>query len=111
MKHALFLAAVLGLALSAPLRADQATHVVDIRDYTYKPAELTIPAGDSVTFVNHDDDSHSVTAKDGSFDSKLFGTGKSWTYTFNTAGTYPYICSVHPSMQGKIIVTSASSGS
>ncbi len=108
MKHAIVLTAALGLALSAPLRADQTTHVVDIRDYAYKPAELTIPAGDSVKFVNHDDDAHSVTAKDASFDSKLFGTGKSWTYAFDTAGTYSYVCSVHPSMQGKVIVMAAS---
>ena len=107
MKHAVLLALAIGLCVCAPLRADQPAHVVTIRDYSYKPAELTVQTGEQVQFVNRDDDAHSVTATDGSFDSKLLDTGKSWTYTFSAPGTYTYVCSVHPSMQGKIIVKAA----
>ncbi|HEV3155382.1 MAG TPA: cupredoxin family copper-binding protein [Candidatus Baltobacteraceae bacterium] len=103
MRKFLVLAALLGSALIAPAaHADPVTHVVDIRDFAYKPDSLTIAVGDTVKFVNHDDVGHTVTAKDASFDSKNLDTGKSWSYTFTTAGTYPYLCTVHPSMQATI---------
>lgn len=106
---AVIAAAVLFAALPASEYADAQTasaqtHVVTIKDFAYSPNPLTIAVGDSVKFVNDDDVAHTATAGDGSFDSKEIDNGKSWTYTFSTAGTYPYICSVHPSMTGKIIV-------
>jgi plastocyanin len=102
MKQILALAALICLSGSAAAYADPATHVVTISDFTFKPDNLTIAVGDTVQFVNKDSVGHTATAKDGSFDSKNLDTGKSWSYTFTTAGTYPYICSVHPSMQATI---------
>ena len=54
-------------------------------------------------------DFHSVTngrpeAIDGAFDSKLFPSGESWTFTFTTFGKYDYFCTIHPWMMGEITV-------
>ncbi|HZT13144.1 MAG TPA: cupredoxin family copper-binding protein [Candidatus Baltobacteraceae bacterium] len=102
MKAAFALAALLCTAASATVLADTQSHVVTISDFAYKPEKLTVAVGDTVRFENKDDVGHTVTAKDGSFDSQNIDTGKSWTYTFSTAGTYEYFCTVHPSMKGSV---------
>ncbi len=79
--------------------------VVHIKDYAYQPADLTVKTGDSVEFVNDDDVAHTVTAKDGSFDSKNLDPHAHWTSVFSKPGTYPYVCSYHPGMAGSITVT------
>ena len=102
MKRMIFLAAVVAACAYRPAAADPQSHTVAIQDFAYKPDPVTVSVGDTVVFANHDPVGHTVTAKDGSFDSKNIESGKSWSYTFSTAGTYAYFCSVHPSMQGTI---------
>jgi plastocyanin len=80
---------------------------VDISDYAYHKPVITVAAGTTLTFTNHDDDPHTVTADDKSFDSKGLGNGDTWTHTFTKPGTYSYHCSAHPFMKGTIIVTEA----
>ncbi len=77
---------------------------VSIKDDAFAPAKLTISAGQTVTFTNRDDDAHTVTATDGSFDSKGLDTNGAWRHTFSAAGTYTYFCSLHPFMKGTIVV-------
>ncbi len=85
---------------SAPV----AKNSVQILNFNFSPATLTIKVGDTVTWTNQDSMGHSATADDKSFDTGVFGQGKSGTITFSKAGTYTYHCSVHPSMHGTIIV-------
>ena len=98
-----------------------------IVNYAYAPADLTIPVGTTVTWVNQDSVGHTVTEGDPNspkpanlrvFDSSgeavngkvaLISAGESWSYTFTTPGTYEYYCIVHPYMIGHVTVTSAAS--
>lgn len=91
----------------------------------YEPKKLSVAQGDTVTWKNNDTEPHSATSgigggivsahtgekgkPDGVFDSGLFGSGKSWSYKFNKAGTYSYFCTIHPWMEGVITVVATSS--
>ena len=72
----------------------------------FSPANLTVKVGKTVTWVNKDTVTHTVTS-DGSslFDSGFMPTGATFQFTFTAAGTYPYYCTVHPYMKGTIVVT------
>jgi LPXTG-motif cell wall-anchored protein len=83
---------------------------VTIRDFAFSPRSVTIDAGDTVTWTNEDDVEHSATAEDGSFDTGTFGNGQSRSHTFDTAGTFQYVCTPHPFMKGTITVNAAAGG-
>lgn len=74
------------------------------RTNDYLPNEITIRVGTKVTWVNNDNTVHTVTADNGSFDSRLLRKGQSWNYTFTKPGIYEYHCDPHPWMKGKVIV-------
>jgi len=79
---------------------------VVIDDYKFGPATLTVPRGTKVTWTNKDDDVHTVVSDS---DPKLFkspalDTDDSFTFTFNEAGTFKYFCTIHPRMQGTVVV-------
>lgn len=76
-----------------------------IKDFDYAPRSLTVRPGDAVTFINDDDAAHTVTLSGKGFDSGNLEKGQSWTYRFETAGTYRYICTYHPTMKGTIVVS------
>lgn len=86
---------------------DNPAATVHIKNFAFDPLTVTVTAGDSVAFVNDDDEAHTVTATGGAFDSKAIDTHGRWEYTFQTAGTFGYICAVHPSMKGTIVVKPA----
>jgi len=73
----------------------------------YSPANYTTTEGATVTWVNHDGTTHSVTSDTGLFDSGPLPPGASFSYTFTQAGTYQYACSYHPWMTGTIVVKQA----
>jgi plastocyanin len=78
--------------------------VVSMAGRAFSPATVTIAAGGSVTFRNDDDRAHTVTANDGAFNSGTIGEGGSWKRTFKQAGTFSYLCAIHPEMHGKVVV-------
>ncbi len=90
---------------AAPAPTGPSQYEVVMESFAFTPAELTVPAGATVTWVNRHGANHDVVADDGTFSSPLFGTGETYSFTFTEPGEYPYICSIHPSMQGTIIVT------
>jgi plastocyanin len=94
------LAAGCGSAAAAP---DAVT--VGISNFTFKPGDIHIKAGTTVIFKNEDDIPHRVAATDGSFYSKALDTDDVARVTFKKAGVFPYFCTLHPRMQGKITVT------
>jgi plastocyanin len=96
-------------AFAAPAAALAAAPTVVIKDDAFTPRTITISAGQSVTFVNDDDDAHTVTAADGTFDSKGLDTKATWHHTFSKPGTYAYFCQLHPFMKGTIVVKAAGS--
>jgi plastocyanin len=77
---------------------------VKIDNFSFGPATLTVPAGTTVTWTNRDDIPHTVVSTDGVFKSKVLDTDDKFSYTFSKTGTYPYFCSIHPKMTGKIVV-------
>jgi len=105
MKTAILGAAAL-VALLAAAPAPK-TYTVHIRDDAFSPPSVTVRAGDSVTFVNDDDDAHTATADDGSWDSEGLNQGQRWSHTFATSGKVTYHCTVHPFMKGTLVVRSA----
>ncbi len=84
--------------------ADEFADTEDPADYSVNVLEVKV--GDTVTWTNEDQGiMHTVTAVDGSFDSDLLGTGESWSYTFTEAGEFEYLCTPHPWMRAKVVVT------
>lgn len=77
---------------------------VSIEDFTYKPAELKVESGTTVTFTNKDGFAHTVTAKDKSYDSENLDEGQSFEHTYDEPGTYEYFCAIHNSMTGSVVV-------
>ncbi|NDV00466.1 cupredoxin domain-containing protein [Pseudoroseicyclus tamaricis] len=100
-QSALGAAALAGL----PRAAFAAGHQVTIQDFAFSPADLTVAAGDTVTFTNNDGAPHTATADGGAFDSGRMTRGMMSAITFETPGTYPYHCDFHPNMTGTITVT------
>jgi amicyanin len=97
---------LIGLVASQPVRAG-GSHQVDIVDFAFSPAALTITVGDSVTWTNLDFVVHTATSTGGAFDSGDLEQGESYTLTFTEPGTYDYLCTPHPTMTGRIVVVPA----
>jgi len=76
---------------------------VEIKDFTFTPETVTIQKGGSVTWINLDSVQHTVSI-DGMADSDKLGLNQEFTQVFDKAGEYPYICTIHASMTGKVIV-------
>ncbi|MDP9386409.1 MAG: plastocyanin/azurin family copper-binding protein [Actinomycetota bacterium] len=80
---------------------DGANEVV-LKDIAFKPEKLSIEVGDSVTWKFEDKGiAHNVVAEDKSFESETKDSG-TFEHTFETAGTFPYVCTVHPGMTGTV---------
>ena len=83
---------------------------VKMKDIEFKPKSVTISPGDEVTWKNLDTAQHDARADDGSFETPLLEKGETAQVPFNASGTFAYVCSVHPSMTGKVVVRSSGSG-
>lgn len=81
-----------------------ATNAVSVVNFSYSPTSITVKKGTKVTWTNNDSTQHTVTADNGSFDSGTLDPGKSFSQTFNTAGTFAYHCNFHSNMHGTVIV-------
>lgn len=125
----LFLICVFSLPVNNAI-AEQKTVIIPFGAYNpelntpaevwYDPPAITIKIGDSITWQNDDKEGHTVTSgqgsgrfgwmgddfgsPDGLFDSGRFMPGESWTLTFEQEGMYQYFCTIHPWMEGTVIV-------
>jgi plastocyanin len=90
--------------VTASDQASAANAEVKIDNFSFGPQELTVAVGTTVTWINRDDIPHTVVSTDGVFKSKVRDTDEKFSYPFTKAGMYPYYCSVHPKMTGKIVV-------
>jgi plastocyanin len=77
---------------------------VEIADFAYDPDPVTVQVGGKVIWLNQDSAPHTATAEDGSFDTGTLEEGKLKSETFKQAGTYEYICQIHPDMHGTVEV-------
>ena len=77
---------------------------VEISGFAFAPATITIPVGTTVTWFNKDSVAHTVSSREGVFDSGNLSGGATFSYTFDQKGSFEYYCKIHPSMRGKVIV-------
>jgi plastocyanin len=77
---------------------------VNIDNFVFGPQAITVPVGATVTWTNKDDIPHTSVSTDGVFKSKVLDTDEKFSYTFTKPGTYPYYCTIHPKMTGKVVV-------
>lgn len=98
---ALGMRTMLSVSADAPLlqkKTPESSPGVSIAGFSFSPAVLKVPVGTTVTWTNNDPTPHTITADEGSFDSKAVKAGG----TFDRPGTFSYHCAFHPSMQGKV---------
>lgn len=105
LRFAAFCAAVPFGAILARADSHVTNHVVVIKNMRFSPADLTIKAGDTVTWRNEDDTAHSAWDLNDVFDTGLLLPGQSAALTFSAAGTFSYRCRPHRSMRGTITIT------
>jgi plastocyanin len=92
------------LASGATTDAGLSDPEVRISNSTFDPASLEIPPRTKVTWINHDDQPHTVTSTQKRFDSPPLDTGDHFSSTFATPGEFAYYCKIHPRMTGKVVV-------
>ena len=81
------------------------TRTVLIKNFSFKPAHITIKRGTKVRWINKDTHPHTATANNKrSFDSGRLGKGQRYTHTFKSEGKKPYHCEIHSHMKGRITV-------
>ena len=81
------------------------TQQIEIHNFAFAPATLTVPVGTRVVWTNRDEEPHVITSAGSLFaSSKGLDTSDSYAVTFSKPGTYGYYCSIHPMMVGTIIV-------
>jgi plastocyanin len=91
-------------AWAGPGERTSARAEVKIDNFSFEPQAITVKAGATITWTNRDDIPHTVTSSDAVFKSKTLDTDDTFTTTFTKPGTYPYFCSIHPKMTGRVIV-------
>jgi plastocyanin len=86
--------------------AAMAPNTIEINNFAFGPETLTVAAGTTVTWTNHDDEPHTVVNGDNPrlFKSGALDTDDKFTFTFDKPGTYKYFCSIHPHMTGTVVV-------
>ena len=86
-----------------PSQSAVATSSVDIANFAFSPAVITVAAGSTVTWINRDEDAHTVAIK-GLPPSRPLQNGDMFSQRFDRAGSFSYICSIHPNMHGLVVV-------
>ena len=90
-----------------PLEAAMQTataHEVVMDNFSFSPATASVPTGTTVTWTNRDDVPHNVVSTEQKFKSHVLDTDEQFSQRFDAPGTYPYFCSIHPKMTGRIVV-------
>jgi LPXTG-motif cell wall-anchored protein len=82
---------------------------VSIKDFSFAPKSISINVGDTVSWTNTGKQPHTATGS--GFDTGTLKQGESASHTFNTAGTFNYICTIHPFMKGTVVVAAAAGSS
>ena len=85
-----------------PVVTQDNTNAINIENFSFNPATLTVKKGAAITWTNNDSAPHKI--KSAAFNSEILDKGQNFSFTFNQAGTFNYFCSIHPAMTGQIIV-------
>jgi len=90
------------LLSAAPARAED--NLITIKHFMFTPVNLTVPVGTTITWDNEDGEPHTVVSLGGDFRSQALDEKDRFSHQFSQAGTYKYVCSIHPKMAGTITV-------
>ena len=94
-----------GQSMAQPVAvAAQTGPRIEITKHKFSRPTLTVPAGTTVTWLNRDEDLHTVVSTTLTFKSAGLETDEAYSYTFTKPGVYEYFCTLHPLMTGKVIV-------
>lgn len=114
MKKLILVAAIAVVFLAAGVSAIRAgegafssaagVNEVKIDNFSFAPADISVPAGTTVRWTNHDDIPHNVVSSDKLFKSEVLDTNEQFSHTFEKPGTYTYYCGLHPRMKATITV-------
>jgi plastocyanin len=105
------LAACLILAVTGLSALAQSSSAVTISDFQFSPASMQVAQGTTVTWTNNGPTNHTSTSDTGVWDSGVLPAGKSFSFKFNSPGTFAYHCAIHPNMKATITVTSSAGAS
>ena len=86
---------------------DSMHYIIAIRDFSFHPDSLKVPPGATVTWVNCEtppQEPHTTTSDNSVWDSPELSPGDRFSHTFATPGAFPYHCTPHPFMLGKVVV-------
>lgn len=106
---------VVGIAGTPSTSAKAAKTLIDIvgdnpSKYAFSPGTVSVSAGTKITWKNKSNASEGHTVTGDGLDSGVLDEGQSYTFTFKKAGTYKYVCSIHPSMKGTVNVQNSGGG-
>jgi plastocyanin len=106
MKFKTFSLPLAAAAMAAIWAASEAAvpNSIEVKDFMFMPTTLTVNAGEEVSWVNKDDEPHTVVSDTGLFRSSALDTDEKFSFKFDKPGTYHFTCSIHPRMVGTIIV-------
>ena len=93
---------LLAVLMAAVLEIAPRTHTVEIRGMEFHPAELTVAAGDTIVWINRDIVPHTATAK--TWGTDVLSQGQSGRIVARRVGTIPYVCNLHPTMHGTLLI-------
>ena len=80
-------------------------NTIEIKDFAFNPQTLTVKSGETITWINRDEEPHTIVSVGKKFQkSSALDTDQKFTITAGAPGTYEYFCSVHPKMTGTIVV-------
>jgi plastocyanin len=92
-----------GLRSSSAAQTAEPVRIV-VKNFMFQPMSRTIKAGSTVTWTNMDEEPHTVVSSSGLFRSGALDTKDSFSFKFDKAGTYGFVCSIHPQMVGTVVV-------
>jgi plastocyanin len=95
---------VIGILWPGNSQAEAAPNTIEISNFSFAPAALTVPVGTTVTWVNDDDEPHTVVESNTLFKSHALDTGDTFSFTFATPGKFQYFCTIHAHMVGTVVV-------
>jgi plastocyanin len=90
-----------------PLQSEMsmaADHDVTVDNFSFSPATASVPVGTTITWTNRDDVPHTVVSAEQKFKSHVLDTDERFSHRFDAPGEYPYFCSIHPKMTGRVVV-------
>jgi plastocyanin len=100
-----FCVAVWGGGPASSAASVERKNTIEIKDFMFSPQTLTVKAGEKVTWINRDDEPHTVVSVGKKFQkSSALDTDQEFTIIAGKPGSYEYFCSVHPKMTGTIVV-------